>query len=68
MTDTNTRAADALAPISDDVVERVALAILNSDREMRGLHPLTSRENVPDSDGYVTNARAAINAIGGKHD
>ena len=45
---------------SGDVVEAVALAILNSDRGMRGLDPLESRENVPDSDGYVTNATAAI--------
>lgn len=47
---------------SGDVVEAVALAILNSDRGMRGLDPLESRENVPDSDGYVTNATAAITA------
>ena len=45
---------------SGDVVEAVALAILNSDRGMRGLDPLESREHVPDSDGYVTNATAAI--------
>ena len=45
---------------SGDVVEAVELAILNSDRGMRGLDPLESRETVPDSDGYVTNATAAI--------
>lgn len=49
-----------LAQPSGDEVEAVALAILNSDRGMRGLDPLESRENVPDSDGYVTNATAAI--------
>jgi Lar family restriction alleviation protein len=61
-------AADKLARwqavlASDDAVERVALAILNSDRAMRGHPPVPSREVIVDSDGYVTNARAAIAAL-----
>lgn len=47
----------------NDVVERVALAILNSDREMAGLGPVCSRLNVPESDGYVVNAIAALKAL-----
>ncbi len=43
-------------------VETVALAILNSDRMMAGLSPVSSRDNIPDSDGYVTNAAAALSA------
>lgn len=47
----------------DAKVEVVALAILNSDREMRGLPPVDSRADIPDSDGYVRNAEAAIKAV-----
>lgn len=46
----------------DEIIERMALAILNSDRTMRGLRTLESRDNVPDSGGYVVNARAALAA------
>lgn len=51
------------APAQPELVERVALAILNSDREMAGLGPIESCFNVPDSDGYVVNARAALAAM-----
>lgn len=61
-------AADRLARVeavlaSDEAVERVALAVLNSDRIAAGLMPQPNRDNIPDSDGYVTNARAAIAAL-----
>ncbi|GGP00883.1 hypothetical protein [Stakelama pacifica] len=36
--------------------EEVALALLNDDRAAAGLPPVASRDNVPDSDGYVRNA------------
>lgn len=45
------------------VVERVALAILNSDRNAAGFPATGSRTTIPDSDGYVRNARAAIEAL-----
>lgn len=46
--------------MSGDLGERVALAILNSDRVAGGLPELASRDDVPDSEGYVRNARAVI--------
>lgn len=49
--------------MASDMVERVALAILNSDREMAGLWPVCSRLNVPESDGYVVNAIAVLKAL-----
>jgi len=45
------------------MIERVALAIINSDRAAAGLPHAPSRENIPDSDGYVRNAVAALNAM-----
>lgn len=45
------------------IVEEVALAILNSDRGAGGWPPLASRDNVPDSEGYVRNARAVVAAV-----
>ncbi len=61
----NSHAADRLARIEAVVVdpETIALAILNSDRAMAGLPPTDSRANCPDSDGYVTNATAALAAL-----
>lgn len=52
-------------PEREVVRERVALAILNSDRAMAGFPPMDSRDNIPDSDGYVVNADAALTAIFG---
>jgi len=46
-----------------DIIERAALAAINSDRVAGGLHPLTSRGNVPDSEGYVRNVHAILEAI-----
>jgi hypothetical protein len=46
-----------------DVIEIMALAILNSDREAHGWPPVASRENIPDSEGYVRNARDVIAAL-----
>tara|TARA_Y100000114_G_scaffold153717_2_gene174262 strand:- start:27079 stop:27351 length:273 start_codon:yes stop_codon:yes gene_type:complete len=43
--------------------EKIALAILNSDRLAAGLEPAASRENIPGSDGYLRNARAALDAL-----
>jgi hypothetical protein len=46
-----------------EMIERVALAILNSDRRAAGLTPAKSRDEIPDSDGYVRNAIAVINEM-----
>lgn len=46
-----------------EMIERVALAILNSDRTAAGLTPAKSRDEIPDSDGYVRNAIAVINEM-----
>jgi len=46
-----------------NMTERVALSILNSDRMAAGLTPVESRSGIPDSDGYVRNATAAIQAM-----
>ena len=46
--------------MSGDLEERVALAIMNSDRVAGGLPELASRDDVPDSDGYLRNAMAVI--------
>jgi hypothetical protein len=51
---------------TDEGVEALALVILNSDREMRGLVASPSRERIPDSGGYVRNARAVIAHILGE--
>lgn len=54
---------DAARRSSEDAtVEAVALAILNDDRRRAGLSPASSRDDIPDSWGYVENARAAIAA------
>lgn len=45
------------------MIEKAALAILNSDREAAGFPPVESRETIPDSDGYVRNAIAVLQAI-----
>lgn len=45
---------------AEALVEPMALAIMNSDRVVGGWPPLASRENVPNSEGYVRNARAAL--------
>ena len=44
-------------------VEAIALTILNSDRKASGWPPVESREGIPDSEGYVRNARAIIAAL-----
>lgn len=46
-----------------DITETIALAILNSDRVAHGWRPRSSRENIPDSEGYVRNARDVIAAL-----
>jgi hypothetical protein len=51
---------------TDEGVEALALVILNSDRTMRGLAASPSRERIPDSGGYVLNARAVIAHILGE--
>lgn len=43
--------------------EQVALALLNSDRAMAGFPPVETRDNIPDSGGYLVNADAAIAAV-----
>lgn len=48
--------------MSNDL-ERLALVILNSDREMAGFPPVESRETIPNSDGYVVNALAILTAL-----
>lgn len=40
--------------------ERLALALVNSDREMAGLPPVESRETISNSDGYCINADAIL--------
>lgn len=44
----------------DELVEMVALAILNSDRVAAGLPEVETRERIENSEGYVRNARAII--------
>lgn len=44
-------------------LEKLALAILNSDRQMAGWPTAESRENIPYSDGYVVNAKAVLSAL-----
>jgi len=46
-----------------DVLERVALVLLNDDRQAAGLPTVPSRDNIPDSEGYVRNARAVVAAV-----
>ena len=48
---------------SDTLVEAIAVAIVNSDRIAGGWPPVESRDDIPDSDGYVRNATAALTAI-----
>lgn len=45
---------------NEALVEEVALGLLNSDRAMAGLPPVSSRVGIRDSEGYVVNARAII--------
>jgi hypothetical protein len=40
--------------------ERLALAILNSDRNAGGWPSVGSRSNIPDSEGYVRNVDAIL--------
>ena len=47
----------------DELIERIALAILNDDRTASGWPSVESRENIPDSHGYLRNAQAALQAI-----
>jgi hypothetical protein len=44
-------------------IKKIALAILNSDREAAGFPPVESRDGIPDSDGYVRNATAVLLAL-----
>lgn len=48
---------------SPQLVEQVALAILNSDRSVGGWPPLLSRATVADSEGYVRNALAVLDLL-----
>jgi hypothetical protein len=50
-------------PKETPMIEILALAILNSDREAAGLPHAESRESILDSDGYVRNARAVLTAL-----
>lgn len=43
--------------------ERLALALVNSDREMAGLPTVESRETISNSDGYCINADAILAEI-----
>lgn len=52
-----------ILPKETPMIERLALAILNSDREAAGLPSFASRDTVPDSDGYVRNAHAVLTAL-----
>ena len=45
------------------MLEKLALALLNDDRMAAGFPPVESREHIPDSDGYVRNARAVLTAL-----
>lgn len=45
------------------MIETLALAILNDDRQAAGLPPVASRDSIPDSDGYVRNVRALLTAL-----
>lgn len=45
------------------LVQAIALAILNSDRRAGGWPAVESRDGIPDSEGYVRNAQAALTAI-----
>ncbi len=45
------------------MIEELALVLINSDRAMHGLPPVKSRDNIPDSDGYVENAKAVLKAM-----
>ncbi len=47
----------------DEIVEKIAVALLNDDRTAAGWPPVTSRDKIPDSDGYVRNARALLPLI-----
>lgn len=49
--------------MNDELMERLALAILNSDRIDGGWPPVGSRENIPDSDGYVRNVKAILSEL-----
>lgn len=61
------RAGERIAELrTEEGVEALALAILNSDRTMRGFAAQLSRDTIPDSDGYVINARAVIAHILGE--
>jgi hypothetical protein len=66
MTDTNTRAADALAPISDDVVKEESIFCDKVWEALKGDHNDLRRQQII-LNAFRT-ARAALNAIGGKHD
>jgi hypothetical protein len=44
------------------MIEKLALAAINSDRAADGWPPLTSREDVPDSDGYPRMVKAVLEA------
>ena len=59
---TSSNHSDRAIP-AGNVEERIALAILNSDRAMAGLPAAESRDEMPDSDGYVVNARAVLAAL-----
>jgi hypothetical protein len=50
-------------PKETPMIERLALAILNDDRNAAGLRPVEGRESIPDSEGYVRNARAVLTAL-----
>lgn len=43
--------------------ERLALVLINDDRAAAGLQPVSSRDTIPDSDGYVRNAQAILAAL-----
>ena len=46
-----------------EIVEIMALAALNRDRVAGGWPPVESRDNIPDSEGYVEGAQAALTAL-----
>lgn len=46
-----------------DLIETIALAILNSDRVAGGWPPVESRDGIPNSDGYARNAADVLTAL-----
>lgn len=46
-----------------DLIQTIALVILNSDRAAGGWPVVESRDGIPNSDGYARNAEAVLTAL-----